>query len=79
LLKEVWNTLAKGGILVYATCSVFTRENDQVIERFLAEQQEASLLTIEASWGQTTEHGRQLFPSINGCDGFYYSRLQKGV
>ena len=79
LLKEVWNTLAKGGILVYATCSVFTRENDQVIERFLAEQKEASLLTIEASWGQTTEHGRQLFPSINGCDGFYYSRLQKGV
>ena len=79
LLKEVWNTLAKGGILVYATCSVFTRENDQVIERFLAEHKEASLLTIEASWGQTTEHGRQLFPSINGCDGFYYSRLQKGV
>ena len=79
LLKEVWNTLAKGGILVYATCSVFTRENDQVMERFLAEQKEASLLTIEASWGQTTEYGRQLFPSINGCDGFYYSRLQKGV
>ena len=78
LLKEVWNTLAKGGILVYATCSVFTRENDQVIERFLAEQKEASLLTIEAGWGQATDYGRQLFPNINGCDGFYYSRLQKG-
>ena len=78
LLSKVWSTLARGGILVYATCSVFTQENDQVIERFLAEQKEASLLTIEASWGQTTEYGRQLLPSINGCDGFYYSRLQKG-
>lgn len=78
LLSKVWSTLARGGVLVYATCSVFTQENDQVIERFLAEQKEASLLTIEASWGQTTEYGRQLLPRINGCDGFYYSRLQKG-
>ena len=79
LLKEVWRTLANGGILVYATCSVFPQENDQVINTFLSEQKDASLLTIEAGWGKATDYGRQLFPSINGCDGFYYSRLHKGV
>lgn len=79
LLEEVWKTLANGGILVFATCSVFTRENDQVIEWFLAHQKDASLLPIEACWGHKTDYGRQLFPTINGCDGFYYSRLHKGV
>lgn len=78
LLTRVWKTLAKGGILVYATCSVFPQENDQVIKTFLSEQKDASLLTIEAGWGQATDYGRQLFPTINGCDGFYYSRLCKG-
>ena len=63
--------------MLYATCSVLPQENDQVIDKFLAETPEAELFNIEAEWGIKTDFGRQLFPMINGNDGFYYSRLRK--
>jgi len=79
LLRSLWQTLNDGGILLYATCSVLAEENDQVIEKFLAETPEASVLEIDGSWGIKTNYGRQLFPTINGNDGFYYSRLDKSA
>jgi 16S rRNA (cytosine967-C5)-methyltransferase len=77
LLEKVWKTLRKGSMLIYATCSVLPQENDQVVAKFLATNDDASLLTIEADWGKATDYGRQIFPSAKGGDGFYYSRLQK--
>ena len=77
LLRSLWQTLEENGILLYATCSVLPLENDQVIEKFLAEAPDAVLYSIEAQWGMKTDFGRQLFPTINGNDGFYYSRLRK--
>jgi 16S rRNA (cytosine967-C5)-methyltransferase len=78
LLRSLWQTLNDGGILLYATCSVLADENDQVIEAFLADTPDASLYKIEGHWGIKTDYGRQLFPTIDGNDGFYYSRLIKG-
>jgi 16S rRNA (cytosine967-C5)-methyltransferase len=78
LLRSLWQTLNDGGILLYATCSVLADENDQVIEKFLAETPTASVHEIDGHWGIKTDYGRQLFPTINGNDGFYYSRLVKG-
>jgi 16S rRNA (cytosine967-C5)-methyltransferase len=77
LLERLWQTLSTDGILLYATCSVLPEENDQVIAQFMADNADAALLMIEADWGITTDFGRQLFPTINGSDGFYYARLQK--
>ena len=77
LLRSLWQTLNAGGILLYATCSVLADENDQVIKKFLAETADANIDTIDGSWGIKTDYGRQLFPTINGNDGFYYSRLGK--
>ena len=77
LLEKVWKTLRKGSMLIYATCSVLPQENDQVVAQFLATNNDASLVKIEADWGIATDFGRQIFPSAKGGDGFYYSRLQK--
>jgi 16S rRNA (cytosine967-C5)-methyltransferase len=79
LLRSLWQTLSDGGILLYATCSVLPAENDQVIEKFLAETSDAAVHEIDDCWGIKTDYGRQLFPTINGNDGFYYSRLAKKV
>ena len=77
LLEKVWKTLRKGSMLIYATCSVLPQENDQVVAQFLATNNDASMINIEADWGIATDYGRQIFPSAKGGDGFYYSRLKK--
>ena len=77
LLEILWQTLNNEGILVYATCSILPEENDQVVKAFVASHKDAEIMTIEASWGVATDCGRQLFPTINGSDGFYYARLRK--
>lgn len=77
MLHALWKTLAEGGKLLYATCSVFGQENSRIIERFLKQEPSAILEPIAANWGIDTEHGRQLFPQPNGHDGFFYARLFK--
>jgi len=77
LLKALWKTLAPGGRLVYATCSVLPTENSLVVEQFLAEQSDAQHSPIDADWGITQTCGRQLLPQVNGHDGFYYACINK--
>lgn len=77
LLSALWPLLAIDGVLLYATCSILPEENTRVLERFLASTANARELTIEVEWGIAQPVGRQLLPSLDGCDGFYYARLQK--
>ena len=77
ILVSLWQTLKPGGILLYATCSVLPIENDQVVKAFVGSREDVEIMTIDASWGDTTVCGRQLFPTTGGHDGFYYARLRK--
>ncbi|WP_151704858.1 16S rRNA (cytosine(967)-C(5))-methyltransferase RsmB [Nitrincola alkalilacustris] len=79
ILNNLWPMLKPGGRLVYATCSVFTQENERVMERFLNMTTDALHQPIEASWGMERPYGRQLFPQPDGHDGFYYACLSKAV
>ncbi len=70
ILEELWSLLAIDGKLLYVTCSVFKRENQQVTDAFLmhhpeAEQEKLNLL----------DEG-QLLPDKQH-DGFYYALLHK--
>jgi len=77
LLKHLWTLLKPKGILLYATCSILPQENTQVIQQFLQDQTDAEEITLNAAWGITTAAGRQLFPQVNGHDGFFYAKLRK--
>jgi len=85
LLDALWPTLAPGGRLLYATCSVMAAENEQCIAAFLARRAaagggdggDAGELPIAAEWGLARRHGRQILPGDGDMDGFYYALLQK--
>ena len=69
LLRALWPLLVPGGRLVYATCSVLSRENDAQIAAFRAEEP-----AIEPAAGVAS---LQLKPGEAAGDGFYYAWLQK--
>ncbi|CAA9889286.1 16S rRNA m5C967 methyltransferase, S-adenosyl-L-methionine-dependent [Candidatus Methylobacter favarea] len=77
ILHAVWPLLAAGGVLLYATCSVFKRENEQQIQAFLATHDNAVEWPIDAKWGTARPCGRQILTGESAMDGFYYARLRK--
>ena len=70
ILPGLWQLLAKGGKLLYATCSVFHEENQRQIEKFLESHADAKLIPLAQ-----LQQG-QLLPSEEH-DGFFYALLQK--
>lgn len=77
LLDALWPTLAPGGILLYATCSVLPTENSDTIAAFLSRTSDAQEVAIDGGFGLQPAHGRQLLPQLDGHDGFYYAKLIK--
>jgi len=80
LLDAVWPCLARGGRLLYATCSIFRPENDDEVGAFVARHPDVLRLSLSLPNGIADEHG-QLLPSGPGAehnhDGFFYALLQK--
>jgi 16S rRNA (cytosine967-C5)-methyltransferase len=77
LLDALWPTLAPGGTLLYATCSILRDENDRQVAAFLARKADATLDPLGEKFGRDTGHGRQRLPGEDGMDGFFYARLRK--
>ena len=80
LLDGLWPTLARGGKLLYATCSVFREENETRITEFIARTPDALRESINLA-GDIACSGGQLLPSPRGTghnhDGFFYALLRK--
>lgn len=79
LLHSAWSMLAPGGVLLYCTCSILPQENAVQVARFLHDTPDAREEPIDAAWGIACAHGRQLLPTEEGGDGFYYARLRKVI
>jgi len=72
ILNSLWRLLEHDGKLLYATCSIFKQENEQVIEAFMAQQPDATRLLITLPMA----YRGQLLPN-DQHDGFYYALLHK--
>ena len=58
--------LKKGGSLVYSTCTINRRENEEVINAFLNSRKD-----FEKSYEKT------YYPNTDNSDGFYICRLER--
>lgn len=80
ILANLWQMLAKGGKLLYVTCSIFNEENQGQVDKFLQNNADATQLPFELpanySSAEVTQIHGQLVPS-NAHDGFFYALLQK--
>lgn len=76
MLDALWQTLASGGKLLYATCSVFHEENREQVERFLERHRDATRLVLPAVDNDIQLPAGQLLPD-GRHDGFFYALLQK--
>jgi 16S rRNA (cytosine967-C5)-methyltransferase len=72
-----------GGRLIYATCTVNRRENDGVVERFLAERDDFVPVPVKEIWGRERAEKMgdgmtlQLFPHRHDTDGFFTAVLRR--
>ncbi|MBQ1678509.1 MAG: 16S rRNA (cytosine(967)-C(5))-methyltransferase RsmB [Oscillospiraceae bacterium] len=78
ILEAQATHLKPGGVLVYSTCTVLKRENEDVIEAFLAEHPEFSPEPFALPGvGTVTTGMKTLLPCVEGTDGFFVARLKK--
>ncbi len=77
ILENMWQQLKVGGTLLYITCSILKAENEQQMVEFFAQHSDAKEIKIEADWGIEQIHGRQLLPTADQGDGFFYCHIEK--
>jgi 16S rRNA (cytosine967-C5)-methyltransferase len=70
IIDALWRTLAPGGKMLYATCSVFGEENAGQVEAFFGRHADARRLPM------TLDAQLHHLPDAEH-DGFYYALLQK--
>jgi len=74
---------AVGGRLIYATCTVNRRENEGVVERFLAERDDFVPVPVKEIWGRERAEKLgdgmtlQLYPQRHDTDGFFAAVLRR--
>lgn len=84
ILQSAARLVKPGGRLVYATCSILPRENQQQIETFLATFSNFFLVPIPLVWQQENPNPcpvkgdtLQLTPHNHGTDGFFVAVLER--
>ena len=79
IVKASWDYVKAGGTLIYSTCTVNKKENEEMVERICKELPFSTVDfadNLPGQIGKTVKNGcLQLLPGQFGTDGFFIARL----
>lgn len=64
IISSAANAVKKGGTLIYSTCTIIRRENEEIVENFLKLNKNFKLVEMKT-----------FLPHIDGTDGFFIAKL----
>ena len=77
LLAVCADYVKPGGVLLYATCTISRRENEDNVLAFLAARNEFMLEPMP--FVPANDGMLQLFPHVHGTDGFFLARMKRCI
>ncbi len=78
IAENALNYLADGGEMVYSTCTVRKAENEDVVQKLLANHPELELAELPQPLGSVFSGGMAaIFPHHFGSDGFFIAKLRR--
>ena len=77
ILSDLAESVKPGGLLLYSTCTIFSRENEEIVRSFLAARPDFVLEPFSCPLAGSTDGMVQLWPQRHGSDGFFIARLRR--
>ena len=77
ILENACRYVKDGGTLIYSTCTVLQKENEENVRRFLDRHEEFYLEPFSTCGLDFPDGYMTLRPDIHGTDGFFLARLKK--
>lgn len=78
ILDSVCQTLKIGGIITYSTCTIIAKENQEVIQEFLANHPNFEQVPLEHPLPDIVVDGCLLItPELYETDGFFISKIRR--
>lgn len=78
ILSSVCQTLRKGGIITYSTCTIFDEENFQVIDKFLQRHPNFEQVTLKHAQADIVKDGcLMITPEQYQTDGFFIGQVRR--
>lgn len=78
ILDSVCQSLRKGGIITYSTCTIVSAENFEVVKKFLERHPNFEQVRLEHEREDIVKDGCILItPELYGSDGFFISQFRK--
>ncbi len=75
MILRAFDALRKGGTLVYSTCTLCRKENEEVV-KFLLSKRDAKLEVFTTPWGKA-EGYITLYPWETESEGFFIAKIRK--
>ncbi len=79
ILENAAGYVKENGLLMYSTCTVLPRENEDVVRRFLEQHPDFRTegFTLPGPVGEVPQGMVTLWPQVHGTDGFFICKLRK--